>query len=55
MMLGWALTEMNETIPYETIFLTEEPLNEIDILRGLEVAKEFDLLEPEDRPAGTEV
>jgi len=55
MMLGWALTEMNETIPYETIFLTEEPLNEIDILRGLEVAKEFDLLEPKDYPAGTKV
>jgi hypothetical protein len=55
MMLGWALTEMNETIPYETIFLTEEPLNEIDILRGLEVAKESDLLEPADHPAGTEV
>ena len=55
MMLGWALAEMNETIPYETIFLTEEPLNEIDILRGLEVAKEFGLLEPKDHPAGTKV
>jgi len=46
MMVGWKVAEMNETIPYETIFLTEEPPNEIDILRGLEVAKEHCLLEP---------
>ncbi len=46
MMLGWKVAEMNKTIPYETIFLTDEPPNEIDILRGLEVAKEHRLLEP---------
>ena len=44
-MLGWELTEMNEAIPYETIFLVKEPLSEIDLLRGREVAKEFNLLE----------
>jgi hypothetical protein len=46
MMVGWKVAEMNETIPYETVFLSEEPPNEIDILRGLEVAREHRLLEP---------
>lgn len=46
MMVGWKVADLNETIPYETVFLTEEPPNEIDILRGLEVAKEHRLLEP---------
>jgi len=45
-MVGWKVADLNETIPYETVFLTEEPPNEIDILRGLEVAKEHRLLEP---------
>jgi hypothetical protein len=43
-MLGWKLARDKEIIPYSTVFLTNAPLDEIDIQRGREVAKEFGLV-----------
>jgi hypothetical protein len=42
-MTGWKAARVGETIPYETIFLTDEPLTEADIERGREIAEEFGL------------
>jgi hypothetical protein len=42
-MVGWRVARFRETIPYETIFLTDEPLTEADLERGLEVAEEHGL------------
>ncbi len=42
-MVGWKVSRMGETIPYETVFLSDEPLTSEDIQRGLEVAREFDV------------
>ncbi|MGH9328531.1 MAG: Panacea domain-containing protein [Terriglobia bacterium] len=42
-MVGWKAGRFGETIPYETIFLTDEPLTEADIERGREIAAEFGL------------
>ena len=38
-MVGWKVVAQNETIPYETIFVSDEPLTEADIERGKELAK----------------
>jgi hypothetical protein len=43
-MEGWIVAREGETIPYSTVFLTAEGLDEIDIIRGQELAKELDLL-----------
>jgi hypothetical protein len=43
-MIGWKVAKMGETIPYETVFLSDEPLTPEDIQRGLEVAREHDLV-----------
>lgn len=43
-MLGWKLARDKETIPYSTVFLTDAALDEIDLQRGREVAKEFGLV-----------
>lgn len=40
-MAGWKAARFGENIPYETIFLTDEPLAEADIERGREIAAEF--------------
>ncbi len=40
---GWKAARYGETIPYETIFLSDEPLSEADIERGREVAAEHGL------------
>ncbi len=42
--VGWIVANLKETIPYETVFLSGEPLSEEDIQRGLEVAREYDLV-----------
>ena len=42
-MLGWKLVDEGESIPYNTIFLSNEPLTEAEIQRGRELAKLFDL------------
>lgn len=43
-MVGWKVARDQENIPYTTVFLSDAPLNDIDIQRGREVAKEFDLV-----------
>jgi Protein of unknown function (DUF4065) len=35
---GWKAASDGETIPYETVFISEEPLTEFEIARGKEVA-----------------
>jgi hypothetical protein len=37
-MVGWQIALEGETIPYETVFLSNEPLSEAEILRGQEIA-----------------
>jgi hypothetical protein len=44
-MSGWKAARLEETIPYETVFMSEEPLTETDIVRGREIAAEHGLLE----------
>jgi Protein of unknown function (DUF4065) len=43
-MMGWKITRLNETIPYETVFLSGEPLTEIEKQRALEVAADYGLV-----------
>jgi hypothetical protein len=40
-MVGWKVVEKNETIPYETIFISDEPLTEADIERARELEKQL--------------
>ena len=42
-MVGWKAARFKETIPYETIFLTDEPLSDTDVERGREIAEEHGL------------
>jgi hypothetical protein len=42
-LVGWKAARYRETIPYETIFLTDEPLSEGDVERGREIAEEHGL------------
>lgn len=44
-MPGWKAARLQETIPYETVFMSEEALTEADIDRGIDVAVEYGLLE----------
>ena len=37
---GWKIAEDGETIPYESVFLSEEAISEYEILRGKELAIE---------------
>lgn len=37
--VGWKMTKENETIPYETIFLSDVPLTTEEIYRGQELAR----------------
>jgi hypothetical protein len=41
--VGWKMTQEGEPIPYGSIFLSDEPLSEAEILRGQELAKTFGL------------
>jgi len=43
-MVGWKMTKEGETIPYATIFLSDEPLTEAEIQRGLELSAEIKTL-----------
>ena len=43
-MVGWKVTEEGENIPYETIFLSDEPLSEAEKQRGMSLARRFGLL-----------
>lgn len=42
-MMGWKIAEMKETIPYETIFVSDKPLTQFDKERAFEVAQEYGL------------
>ena len=42
-MVGWIVTKEGETIPYSTVFLSNEPLNDMEIKRGKELANTYDL------------
>ena len=45
--VGWKMTQENEPIPYGSIFLSDEPLSEAEILRGQQLAKTFGLTSDE--------
>ncbi|MGA7822530.1 MAG: Panacea domain-containing protein [Candidatus Sulfotelmatobacter sp.] len=45
--VGWRMTQENEPIPYGSIFLSDEPLSEAEILRGQELARTFGLTSDE--------
>jgi hypothetical protein len=39
--VGWKMTKDGDSIPYGSIFLSDRPLNQAEILRGRELAKEY--------------
>lgn len=41
--VGWKMTREGDPIPYGSIFLSDEPLSEAEIVRGQELAREFGL------------
>lgn len=41
--VGWKMTKLKDPIPYGTIFLSDEPLSEAEIIRGRELARELGL------------
>ncbi len=41
--VGWKMTKENDPIPYGTIFISDEPLSDAEIIRGQELAREFGL------------
>ena len=43
-LVGWKVVEEGESIPYSTIFLSDEPLSEAETERGRELAKQHGLL-----------
>jgi Protein of unknown function (DUF4065) len=38
-MMGWRLADLGETIPYETVFISSEPLTETDVQRARELGR----------------
>jgi hypothetical protein len=40
-MVGWQIASEGEDIPYETVFLSNEPLTEAEVARGKEIAAEI--------------
>jgi Antitoxin SocA-like, Panacea domain len=42
-MVGWKATSDSETIRYETIFLSDQPLSDAEVRRAQELAKEFQM------------
>jgi len=43
-MVGWKMTRPGETIPYESVFVSDEPLTQAEAKRGVELAKELKLI-----------
>jgi len=41
--VGWKMTKEGDPIPYGSIFLSDEPLTQAEIVRGQELAREFGL------------
>lgn len=39
--VGWKMTKENEAIPYGSIFISDEPLSEAEIVRGQQLAREL--------------
>jgi hypothetical protein len=44
-MSGWKAARLEETIPYESVFMSESSLTETDLIRGQQIAAEHGLLE----------
>ena len=40
---GWIAANDQETIPYETVFISDDPLTPFEVARGKELAKRYDL------------
>lgn len=38
-MMGWRVADLNEVIPYETVFISSEPLTETDVQRARELRR----------------
>jgi uncharacterized phage-associated protein len=38
--VGWRIAQLGQEIPYESAFLSDEPLSEVDIERGQELAEQ---------------
>jgi len=45
--VGWKMTQEFDAIPYGSIFLSDEPLSEAEVLRGQELAKALGLTSDE--------
>lgn len=43
--MGWKVARFGDVIPYETVFLSADPLTQEDIERGLEIAKDIGVAE----------
>jgi antitoxin SocA-like protein len=43
-LVGWKVVQEGESIPYNTIFLSDEPLTEAEIERGRELARQYGFL-----------
>src|SRR5260370_4200561 len=41
--VGWKMTKLHDPIPYGTIFISDAPLTEAEILRGQQIARELGL------------
>jgi Protein of unknown function (DUF4065) len=37
--MGWKFADIHETIPYETVFISADPLTEVDVLRARELGR----------------
>jgi hypothetical protein len=48
-MMGWRLADLNEVIPYETVFISSEPLTETDVQRARELRRLVHQSNPNDR------
>jgi len=43
-MVGWKMTQPGETISYQTVFLSDEPITKAEAKRGLELARALKLI-----------
>jgi len=48
-MMGWRLADLNEVIPYETVFISSEPLTESDVQRARELRRLVHQSNPDNR------
>jgi hypothetical protein len=45
-LVGWKVVQEGESIPYNTIFLSDEPLTDPEVARGKDLARQHGLLAP---------